>query len=87
MTPESCHIYIAIDRKRDDPDNTGKIAIRQISTNPETDIQILKQKCKLLHPDKTFRIYRTVNRRSYLKAFKAFQHRILEDLDMFAGPQ
>lgn len=79
MTPESCHIYIAIDRKRDNPNNTNKIAIRQIISNPETDIEIIKHKCKLLHPDKTFRIYRTVNKRSYAKAFKQFQHRLIED--------
>lgn len=82
MTSDTCHLYIAIDRKRDDPNNTGKIALRQIIKDPEKDIEILKNKCRTVYPDKTFRIYRTVNKRSYLKAFKAFQHRILEDPDI-----
>jgi len=75
---DSVHMLIALDRKKDNPNNTGKIALKQIIHNYEDDLHILVARCNGF-PGKTFRIYRTVNQRSLSKAFKLFQHHLIDD--------
>jgi hypothetical protein len=81
--PETCHMYIAIDRKKDHPDNNGKSVIRQIIKDPEIDLRIIEEKYRALYPAKTFRIYHTVNCRSFSKALRLFKHELIDKDDKF----
>lgn len=75
--PDSVHLFVALDRKKDNPLNSGKMAIRQIIRNYDDDLSIIQAKCNL-NQGMSFRLYRTVNSRSLSKAFKLFQHKLID---------
>jgi hypothetical protein len=76
----SCHVFLALRREKDNLDGYGGRSIfRQIVRDESVDLAVLEAKCLVMGG--AWRIYRTVNRRCFKKAFKLFQHRLIDDVD------
>ena len=79
---ETCHVLLALKRKKDNEgDMGGRTIMRQIVRDLPKDLKILIAKCEKLGG--VWRIYHTVNSRSFTKANKLFQHRLIDDIDEY----
>jgi hypothetical protein len=63
---DSCHIAIALLRKKDNDRRNRELCFRQIIRDEESDIRILKERVKNIPGN--WRIYKTVNKRLYSPA-------------------
>jgi len=79
---DTCHVFVAIARKKDNPNMIGsKHVHRRIIRDYDTDLNVLRSICKT--ENLTYRIYKTVNKRSFEKANKLFRHKLIDDLDKY----
>ncbi|MFW6016993.1 MAG: hypothetical protein ACOCRK_11190, partial [bacterium] len=65
---DNCHVFLALKRKKDNEGNIGRTIIRKIIRDYDEDLKIIKAQC--LELGGTWRIYQTVNPRSFTKALK-----------------
>lgn len=70
------HLYIALRRKKDNPDLPEQLCFREIDMGPDS-LEHLRNRCKNV-PGR-WRIHRTINKRSTHKAGKNLQHKFIED--------
>lgn len=74
---KTCHIYLALKRKKDNQGQQGKKIHRQIIYDEDSDLEIIKTKCS--STPGVWRIHRTVNERDMVKALKNFRHTIIDN--------
>jgi hypothetical protein len=72
------YILSALRRKKENP-NLQELCFRQIVKDMEIDLNILK--ARISKEQGIWRIYRSVNRRDLNKAFKHFQHKLIDGID------
>lgn len=75
---EDVHILLGFLRKKLNTEDTRARCIRRIEKSPE-DLEIIKRELEIIGGN--WRVHRTVNRRSTKKAFKKFQHYIIDNPD------
>lgn len=77
-----CHVFLALRREKDNSDDyEGRSIFRQIIRDEFVDLGVLEAKC--LSVGGVWRIYRTVNSRCFRKAFRLFQHRLIDDAEEY----
>jgi hypothetical protein len=74
---DNCHVFLALKRKKDNEDTNGRTIIRKIIRDFSDDLNLIKAQCLKLGG--IWRIYHTVNPRSFNKALKMFKHRLIDD--------
>jgi hypothetical protein len=75
------YIYSAIRRNKDNEGMSGKEkVVRKLIKNIDTDIEILKKITESMGSG-TWRIYRTVNKRDFIKAHKELIHYLIDNPD------
>ena len=78
----SCHMFLALRREKDNSDEYDAMSVfREIIRDEEKDLAILRAKCEAIGG--VWRIYKTVNKRCFNKAFKLFQHRLIDDSEEY----
>ena len=78
---DSAHVFVAIARKKDNGEESTKQVFRRIIRDYDKDLQVLRAICE--KTGQTYRIYHTVNKRSFKKANKLFMHRLIDDIDNY----
>ena len=80
---ETCHIYLALRRNKENPnmDDDKPKVMRRVIRDVMFDLEILRSNCKAVGG--VWRIYQTVNARSFEKANKIFQHKLIDDIDKY----
>ena len=71
------HLYVAVRRRKDNPNGAREICYRELIQDPEIDLERLK--CRIKTQPGIWRIHKTVNKRDTSKAFKLLQHRMIEE--------
>lgn len=73
---DTCHVFLALCRKKDNPKIPNKKIMRRIIYDYEKDLKVLRQQC--LNEGRVWRIQKTVNKRDMRKAMLQFRHTMLD---------
>lgn len=80
VTCDNIYLLFAILRKKDNPNIKKQIVIRQICSDRECDLKILKLRIQKIPG--TWRIYESINTRNILKAKNMYIHKLIDDLTL-----
>lgn len=73
-----CHMFLALRREKDNQDGYDGLSVfREVIRDEAVDLKVIQAKCEAMGG--SWRIYHTVNKRCFSKAFKLFQHRLIDD--------
>ena len=79
---DDVHVFVAIQRsKENDATESQRRVHRRVIRDYNDDLEFLRAVCKL--QGGTWRIYRTVNKRSFKKANKLFRHMLIDNYDEY----
>jgi len=73
---KTCHVLLAVMRKKDNEGVESKKIFRQIVRDFHKDLEIISKKCEL--EGGIWRVYHSVNSRDMVKALKLFRHTIID---------
>ena len=79
LVSDTCHMFLCLQRNKDNKEVEYPTVYRQIIRDYDKDLNIMRAKIKTRTG--IWRIYRTVNKRSFEKANKLFRHRLIDDLE------
>lgn len=71
------HMYIAIRRRKENPDGQKELCLRQIIRDEAIDLKVIEERIKILPG--VWRIHKTVNMRNVKKAVLQLQKDLLDD--------